>query len=306
MQIVLVTGGNGFIGTNLLNELRVRGYDTWPSDINYSRDPQFIRCDVCSYRQVEHVIKKIKPDIVYHAAAEYGRWNGEAHYENLWNTNVIGTKNILRAQKEFGFKMIYFGSAEVYGNYDDVMNEEVMNQFPIRQMNDYALTKWVNELQILNSADMDGTESVRVRLFNVYGPHEYYHPHRGVVPVFIYRALHGLPYTVNRGHKRTFEYVDDIVRSFANIIGSFNPGEVYNLGNDSQHDIEELSDIVQKYTGDSVSEVTFADAEPYTTRNKFAPSEKAKKAINHEITVKLDEGINKTVEWFRQAYCIGK
>jgi dTDP-glucose 4,6-dehydratase len=89
--------------------------------------------------------------------------------------------------------MIFFGSAEVYGDYDGVMREDVMDRVPIKQMNDYAISKWVNELQILNSAAMFGTESVRVRLFNVYGPGEHYTPYRGWIPKFIYKALRDSP-----------------------------------------------------------------------------------------------------------------
>ncbi len=306
MTSVLVTGGQGFIGTNLVNELRRRGHDVWRCDILHSPDPAFVRCDVASYRQVVEAVKKARPDYVYHAAAEYGRWNGEAHYENLWRTNAVGTKNILTAQKEFGFRMVFFGSAEVYGDYDGVMAEDVVDRIPIRQMNDYALSKWVNELQILNSAEMDGTETVRVRLFNVYGPHEHYSPFRGVVPVFIYRALHGMPFTVYRGHKRTFEYVEDICRTLANIIDNFKPGEVYNLGSKKQYTIEELAEVVLKHTGADPSNVEYRDAEPFTTRFKIADSTKAEQDLHHQITVDLDEGIRRTVEWFRREYRVGE
>ncbi|MDF1539367.1 MAG: NAD(P)-dependent oxidoreductase [Candidatus Thorarchaeota archaeon] len=302
MSRILVTGGQGFIGTNLSNELRKRGHEVWRCDILHSTDPQFIRCDVGSYRHLERIFEKHEIDYVYHAAAEYGRWNGEDHYENLWITNCVGTKNVLTAQKKFGFKMIFFGSAEVYGDYDGVMKEDVVDNIPIKQMNDYAITKWSNELQIINSAEMHGTESVRVRLFNVYGPHEHYSPYRGVVPVFIYKALHNLPYTVFKGHKRTFEFVEDIARTFASILDNFNAGEVYNLGSETQYSIEELSGLVQKHLGQADSLVEFKGEEAFTTRFKIADSSKAKKEINHRITVPLDEGIERTVEWFRKAY----
>jgi len=305
MARVLITGGSGFIATNLFHELEKRNHEVILAVNVRNPTANFVRCDVGHYRQIDNVLKENEIDFLYHAAAEYGRWNGENHYENLWQTNAVGTKNILRAQKEYGFKMIFFGSAEVYGDYDGVMNEDIMDRLPIRQMNDYAISKWVNELQIMNSEDMDGTESVRVRLFNVYGPHEHFHPYRGVVPVFIYNSLHGYPYTVYRGHKRTFEFVEDIARSFANIIDHFHPGEVYNLGSDIQYDIEELAKIILKYAGDKGSKITYKDAEPFTTRFKVAPSEKAKKDIDHRITVPLDEGIKRTVEWFRYQYRIG-
>jgi dTDP-glucose 4,6-dehydratase len=252
------------------------------------------------------MLNNIDVDFVFHAAAEYGRWNGEAHYENLWRTNAVGTKNILRAQKEFGFKLIFFGSAEVYGDYDGVMSEDVMDRIPIKQMNDYALSKWVNELQILNSASMDGTESVRVRLFNVYGPHEHYSPYRGVVPVFIYRTLHNLPITVYGHHKRTFEYVEDICRTLANIIDNFKPGSVYNLGSEKQYTIKELSELVMRFTGYDSSKAIFKNEEPFTTRFKIADSSKAEEELDHKLVIPLEEGIKRTVEWFRNQYRIGE
>ncbi|RDE11054.1 MAG: nucleoside-diphosphate sugar epimerase [Candidatus Thorarchaeota archaeon] len=306
MTSILITGGRGFIGTNLTAELRKRGHDVWPADIVQSDDSQFIRCDVGSYRQIERIFEEHKIDVVYHAAAEYGRWNGEAYYENLWRTNAVGTKNVLTAQKKFRFRMIFFGSAEVYGDYDGVMAENVTDTIPIKQMNDYAITKWANELQIINSAAMDKTETVRVRLFNVYGPHEHYTTFRGVVPVFVYRALHDEPYTVYRGHKRTFEYVEDICRTLGNIIDRFDSGEVFNLGSEKQYNVEELSGLVERYTGRDGSKVLFKDAEPFTTRYKVADSSKAKKRLGHKITVPLEEGVRRTVEWFKKEYRIGE
>jgi len=306
MSRILVTGGQGFIGTNLTNALRDLKHDVWRCDILHSNDPKFIRCDVSKFRQLETVFETGAFDYVYHAAAEYGRWNGEDHYENLWHANAVGTKNILRAQKKHGFKMIFFGSAEVYGDYDGVMSEDVMDKIPIKQMNDYAITKWVNEMQILNSAEMHGTESVRVRLFNVYGPNEHYSPYRGVVPVFIYKALHNLPYTVYKGHKRTFEFVSDICRTLANIVDRFVPGEVYNLGSEIQYTTEELSELVQKATGQDGSKVEYKEEEAFTTRFKIADSSKAKKQLDHVIAVPLDEGIQRTVDWNKWAYRISE
>ena len=134
-------------------------------------------------------------DVVYHLAAEFGRWNGEDYYENLWRTNAVGTKNIIRMQEREGFQAVYFSSSEVYGDYDGVMSEDVMDRVEIKQINDYAMSKWVNEMQILNSATQYGTKSVRVRLFNTYGPGEYYSPYRSVICLFCYRILHDIPIT---------------------------------------------------------------------------------------------------------------
>ena len=96
MAKILVTGGLGFIGSNLTPELRKRGHEVWVCDLGQSEGPNYIRCDVSKHRQLGRVFEEHNFDYVYHLAAEYGRWNGEDYYENLWMTNAIGTKNIIR------------------------------------------------------------------------------------------------------------------------------------------------------------------------------------------------------------------
>lgn len=303
---VLVTGGRGFIGSNLVRELKKRGYEVWVCDLMHSEMENYIRCDVSKYQQVERIFEANDFDYVYHAAAEYGRWNGEDYYDNLWLTNAVGTKNILRMQEKRRFRMVFFSSAEVYGDYDGVMSEDVMDKVPIKQMNDYAISKWVSELQVLNSAEMFGTETVRVRPFNVYGPGEHYTPYRGFVPKFIYLALRDEPYTVFLGHKRTLEYVEDVCRALANIIDNFKPGEVYNLGGDQQYEIKYVSDLILKALGKDDSKVTYKEAEPFTTKIKTPDSSKAKRDLGFRQTVSAEEGLRKTVEWFRVVYFGGK
>ena len=299
---ILVTGGLGFIGSNLVRELRSRGHDVWLCDLRHGEDQKSVRCDVGVFRQVERLLESHQFDYVYHAAAEYGRWNGEDYYENLWMTNAVGTKNMTKMQERRKFRMVFFGSAEVYGDYDGTMSENVMDRIPIKQMNDYAMSKWVNEMQIINSANMSGTESVRVRLFNVYGPGEHYAPYRGWVPKFIYKALNDQPYTVYLGHKRTLEYVEDICGTLANIIDRFKPGEVYNLGGADQYEIKYVSDLILRTVGRNDSKVIYKDAEPFTTKIKTPDSTKAKKDLGFKLTISPEEGIPKTVEWFKATY----
>ena len=299
---ILVTGGRGFIGSNIALELKKRGHKVWICDLLHSEGSNYIRCDVSKYRQVEHMFEEHDFDYVYHAAAEYGRWNGEDYYENLWLTNVVGMKNILRMQEKKAFKMIFFGSAEVYGDYDGVMSEDVMDEVPIRQMNDYAISKWVNELQIMNAAAMLGTETVRVRLFNVYGPGEYYSPYRGFVPTFIYKALRDEPYTVYLGHKRTLEYVADICRTLANIVGNFKAGMVYNLGGDELYEVKYVSDLILKCLGKNDSKVTYKEAELFTTKVKTPDSSRARRDLGFKLAVKIEDGMQKTIESFKRLY----
>src|SRR5208282_1019272 len=231
--------------------------------------PLYARCDVGEFRQLERVFDKLGPfDQVFHCAAEFGRWNGEDFYEALWHTNVVGTKNIIRLQEQRAFKLIHFSSSEVYGDWPKLMVETVMEDREVKQLNDYAMTKWVNEMQIRNSAQQFGTESVVVRLFNTYGPGEFYSPYRSVNCRFLYCALTNTPWTVYRGHSRTSTFLSDTVATLANIVQNFRPGETYNIGGSFLHSIEELSDLVLKVTGASPSLVRYCDAEMLTTKDK--------------------------------------
>ncbi len=301
---ILVTGGLGFIGSNLVPELKSRGHEVWICDLGQSERLNYIRYDVSKFRQLEKIFNEHSFDYVYHLAAEYGRWNGEDYYENLWQTNVIGTKHLIRIQEKNKFRMIFFSSAEVYGDYDGVMSEDVMDKVAIKQMNDYAMTKWVGEMQVLNSTSMFGTETVRIRPVNAYGPHEHFSPYRGVVPQFIYKALHDQPYTVYLGHKRIFDYIEDTCKTIANIVDNFIPGEVYNIGGKEEweHDIKYVSDLILGYLGKDDSKVTYKEAEPFTTRVKHMDFSKIRRDLKHDPKIALEQGIPKTIEWMRQAH----
>lgn len=299
---ILVTGGLGTVGHVLVKELRERDNEVWICDLPHHHDDNYIRCDVGSFWQLQRIFDTHPFDIVYHLAAEFGRWNGEDYFDTLWQSNAIGTKNIIRMQERHKFKMVFFSSSEVYGDYDGVMVEDVMDKYEIRQLNDYAISKWVSEMQIMNSAAMHGTETVRVRLFNTYGPGEYYSQYRSVICRFIYCALFDLPYTVYLNHHRTSTYVTDTVRTLANISERFKPGEVYNIGGDQYHDIKYLSDLILKHLGKDDANVTYSEGEPFTTKDKKVDLSKSKRDLDHRTTVSLEEGIPKTVDWMRSVY----
>ena len=107
---ILVTGGLGAVGSYLVRELRNRGHNVCVADVRHHHDPDYVRCDVGEFHQVERLWRGggwargyaksgRKFDLVYHLAAEFGRWNGEDYFETLWRTNAVGTKNILRMQE---------------------------------------------------------------------------------------------------------------------------------------------------------------------------------------------------------------
>lgn len=316
---VLVTGGLGTVGTGLVVELRERGHDVVSCDLYHQPDefgfslrsdavqPSYVRCDVGEYRQLARMFDIVGPfDYVYHAAAEFGRWNGEDFYETLWRTNVVGTKNIIRLQEKSSFRLIHFSSSEVYGDWPNLMIESVMDQHEIKQLNDYAMTKWVNEMQLRNSRAQYGTEHVIVRLFNTYGPGEFPSPYRSVNCRFLYCALMGLPWVVFRGHQRTSTYLADTVRTLANIIDHYVPGETYNIGGKDLHTIEELSETILRVTHADRSLVQYRDSEVLTTKAKVVDISKAVKDLGHRTTYSLDEGMSLTAEWMRRMISDGK
>ena len=164
---ILVTGSKGIVGSMLLKELKNRDFNVFgvdlfhaPGEIGFiqemsSEEWTYSRCDICEFRQIERIYSEAGPfDLIYNCAAEFGRWNGEDYYEQLWKSNLIGLKNIVRLQEKYGFKLVHFSSSEVYGDYNDIMYEDVLNTTPIVQMNDYAMSKRVNEMQIANSKIM--------------------------------------------------------------------------------------------------------------------------------------------------------
>lgn len=297
MSRILITGSKGVVGTWLTKILKKRGHEVFGIDLTHDVG-NYARCDVGDYRQLERVFER-KFDYVYHCAAEFGRWNGEDYYEQLWRTNAIGTKNIIRLQEKHKFKLIHFSSSEVYGDYSGLMSEEVTDMFPLQQMNDYAMSKWVNEMQIRNSAIMYGTESVVVRLFNTYGEGETYHPYRSVNSRFCYSALHGLPITVYKGYYRTSTYLEDTCTTLANIVNNFKPGEIYNIGGSEYHDIETLADLIWDYTKADRSLITYKESEVLTTKIKKVDVSKAVRDLKHKNTVSLKEGVKRTIEWMK-------
>ena len=117
-MIILITGILGVVGSKLEETLIKKGHKVFGVDLFHTNkkyghglgnigDDNYFRCDISQYRQIEEIIKYVKPDYVYNCAAEFGRWNGEYFYEQVWKTNAIGMKNIIRLQEKYDFKLIF-------------------------------------------------------------------------------------------------------------------------------------------------------------------------------------------------------
>lgn len=312
---ILVTGCFGIVGKRLVEILRGRNHLVFGIDVFHSVGEAgfehkmdtavatYSRCDIADYRQLIRIFESYGPfDLVYNTAAEFGRWNGEDYYEQLWRTNVIGTKNILRIQEKYKFRLVHFSSSEVYGDYDGIMSENVMDNVEIKQMNDYAMTKWVNEMQIRNSTKQYRTETVIVRLFNTYGPGELYHPYRSVNAKFCYNILHGIRCVVYKGHSRTSLYMDDACNAVANIAEKFISGAVYNIGGTEYHTIEKLALMVCKSVGCGAELISYEKEEIMTTINKRIDVYAAQVDLGLKNSVSLEQGVENTVKWMREYY----
>ena len=127
MTRILVTGSKGVIGTKLVEILRKKGHEVFGIDIKHDHGEigwehqmgtskfTYSRCDISEYRQLERIFEKAGPfDYVYNTAAEFGRWNGEDFYEQVWRSNCIGLKHLIRLQEKLKFRLIHFSSSEIY------------------------------------------------------------------------------------------------------------------------------------------------------------------------------------------------
>ena len=313
---ILITGVLGVLGSPLEKRLLEMGYqvfgiDLFNTDRNYGHklgdigNENYFRCDISSYRLLEYVFDYVKPDLVYNAAANFGRWCGEMYYEDVWTSNVIGLKNILRLQEKMGFKLVHFSSSEVYGDYEGIMYEDLLSEKPIPQLNDYALSKRVNEQQIKNSQIQFDTKSVIIRIFNTYSNGEIFSPYRSVNCNFCYNLLHNRPITVFKGHLRTSTYIDDAIDAIANIPSNFHNGEIYNIASQQLHTIETLAELVLQYTGADPNLVKYVDHnEILTTKIKQPCNKKSIRDLGFKETVSLEEGVRRTVEWMKEYYKI--
>ena len=301
-MLILVTGSKGTLGTHLVTQLKQNGHTVIGIDLQHEEDSGngYYRCDVSEFRQISQILTNIKPDVVYHLAAEFGRLNGEAYYEQVWKTNVIGTRHVLECQKLLGFKLIMASSSEIYGDLPvPFLTEDLI---PAKQKNDYAISKWVNELQCQNFIERYNNKIMILRFFNAYGPGEDYTMYRSVVSLFCYNALHNKPYTVYEGYHRVFMYIDDFIPTLAKACDNFQAGEIINIGGKEYRPIKDTSDIILKYLGKDDSLVVYCPQDTHNVLNKRPDISKAIKFFGHNPSTTLEEGVIKTIDWMKERY----
>ena len=296
---ILILGNQGTIGRPLTQELIKRGHDVYGADLMHCGEEKYKRCDIRYFKQVQELFKN-DFDVCYLLSAEFGRINSDDHYENVWETNVIGTRNILEIQREKKFKLIFASSSEIYGELNvPFLNEDMVT---VMQKNDYAISKWVNEIQCKNFREKYGNEILVLRFFNAYGEGELYNDYRSVCALFCYRALHGIPYEVYEGYKRVFMWIYDFIPTLANACDKFVNGETINIGGEEYRSVHELSDIVLKESGKTDDLVKYLPEDKHNVVCKRTDISKACKLLGHKPKVILEDGIKLNIQWMREIY----
>lgn len=307
MATYLVTGGAGFIGSHLAEELVKRGENVRVIDNFFSgkaenmasfiNDVEFYEGDI----RDEELLKKIMPgvDYVLHHAAVASVPRSVENPEESTDVNVMGTLNVLRRAAENKVKrLVYAGSSSAYGNSDTEKKSELEAPDPISP---YAVTKLAGEYYCRSFAYIYGLETVVLRYFNVFGerqdPKSLY---SAVIPLFCAAAREGRPATIYGTGKQTrdFTYVKNNVE--ANLLAAKAPGisgEVINIACGRTVDLLELHSAINRVMGKDLPPV-MAPPRVGDVMHSSADITKAKKLLGYEPKFSFEEGLAKTCAFF--------
>ena len=266
MRKAIVTGGAGFIGSNLVNRLIEKGIEVVVLDNlstgkeeNINPKAKFIQCDISKSSIFDLMYNMKGADVVFHLAA-LARVQPSIEDPIPFNeVNITGTLNILLAAHKTGIKrVVYSASSSAYGNTDILPTPE---DAPTNPLSPYGLQKYVGEQYCKMFSEVYGLDTVSLRYFNVYGEQmNFGGAYKTVIAVFIEQMQKGEKLNiVNEGNqRRDFTYVGDVCN--ANILAAttsnkFN-GEVFNVGNGDNFSVNEVADMFggQKKYGEKIIE----------------------------------------------------
>ena len=246
---ILVTGGSGFIGRNIVKVLKEQGNEVGSLDIKEKNSvaDYHITCDIRNRHMVEKALKGI--DYVFHLAAV----TSPPEFENLtgdgYEVNVIGTYNVLAASAKNNVKrVILTSSSSIYG---DVKQAAVETQLPETHSNFYPMTKRINEMTA-KLISKYGLETISLRYFNTYGVGE---NSKGDYSSVIWKFIHAMrnnkrPTIFGDGKQsRDFIYVEDTARASVLAMKNGTPGGAYNIGTGKTTDFNTIFQIVKEETG---------------------------------------------------------
>jgi len=309
MPRVLITGIAGFIGSAIAHECATRGYEIRGIDnlttgnidnIADIEEIEFYRGSLTNRRLLRTVCAGV--DIVFHQAALASVAGSIEDPASSHITNLDGTLNLLlEAQREGVKRVVYASSSAVYGDSTALPKSERMLPDPISP---YAVQKLSGEYYMRTFAQIHGMETVCLRYFNVFGPRQSAHSsYSGVLARFITSMLAGVVPEIygNGSQSRDFVYVDDVVE--ANMRAALaDPakasGEVFNIARGQSHALLEtygiLSDHLHFKDGPE-----FRPARPGDIHHSEADISRARKELGYEPRVTFQDGLERTIEWYR-------
>jgi len=303
---VLVTGGAGFIGSHLTERLLENGVEVICLDNFFTGQKENIRkfMGLPEFELVRHDIVEpllLEVDEIYHLACPASPIYYQHNPVKTIKTNVIGTLNMLGLAKRVNAKILLTSTSEVYG--DPEVHPQVEEYWghvnPIGQRSCYDEGKRVAE-SLMVSYHQQNKVNIRIaRIFNTYGPNMSVNDGR-VVSNFIWAALWEKPLVVfgDGNQTRSFCYVSDMVEGLINLMESTSYIGPINLGNPLEMKIIEIAEKIKEMTG-TASEIIFKPLPEDDPTRRCPDISKAKRELKWEPTISFEEGIKKTIEYFR-------
>ncbi len=310
---ILITGGAGFIGSNLAEALLkdervnfVRVLDNLSTGFLHNLESfqshqslEFMKGDIRDYETCLRACEGI--DAITHQAAlgSVPRSINDPLTTN--NVNITGTLNVFTAAKEKKIKrIVYAASSSTYGDHPGLPKvEDIIG----RPLSPYAVTKYVNELYARVYADLYELELVGLRYFNIFGPRQ--NPngaYAAVIPLFMNAVIHGEPPTINGdgNHSRDFTFVSNAVQANSKALFTDNKAalnQVYNIACGEQTTLNQLFDSI-KQAANSDLQPLFGPERTGDVKHSLADISKAKNLLNFSPDVLINQGLKLTYDWF--------
>ena len=309
MATYLVTGGAGFIGSHLTEELVRRGHTVRVADslitgrranLDHVPDAEFHEGDLADPDFAASVVMGC--DYVLHQAAIPSVPRSVKDPITSNRANVDATLNVLVGARDAGVKRVVFaGSSSAYGNTPVLPKREDM---PPNPLSPYALQKVVGEQYLQMFTRLYGLETVSIRYFNVFGPRQDpTSPYSGVISVFATALLENRSPTIYGDGEQTrdFTYVANVVDGVLRACEAPGAsGEVINVATGGRISLNELFRVMRKIVGAGV-EPTYEDARPGDVRDSQADIVKAGRLLGYRPGVSFEDGLARTIEWYRTA-----
>ena len=302
---ILLTGGAGFIGSHVTDELIAKGNDVVIIDnlstgFEYNINPKakFVKTDITDFKKIENIFVEESPEIIYHFAAQIDVRKSVSDPLFDAETNIMGTLNLIKLSSDFKIKKFIFSSTggAIYGDTDVRPTPENHPEWPLSP---YGIAKLATDKFLNYYNEIFGLKYVSLRYGNVYGPRQNPHGEAGVVAIFLNKMLKGEQPIINGdGHQtRDYVYVEDVVK--ANILALENIDKVgiYNVGTSIEISVNDLFKEINKNFDNKYKEV-HGPAKLGEQKTSCLNYEKIKKDMNFIPKTDFSKGIKETYKWF--------